>query len=137
MGGGGSSQPYDLLGGQFASATLNGSPVATSPGWAPNYSAIGKGFEAAGAGVASGGGGTAQVSPSELPYDQQQQSPMGAVIIPHTELPPQTQAMLDALMRIGMMGPSGGGAPDEPLIPDTGAAKYWYVDPRAQQKISF
>lgn len=100
-----------MLGGQFATATLNGSPVATQApyqfGWGELSSGVGKGLESAGAGLSGGGASPINVSAGDMPYMQQAPSSGGTPLIPETHQSQQVAELLDGFMRMGFAQSQG------------------------------
>ena len=104
---GNTGQPYDLLGGTGATATMNGSPVATSPGTvlglnSQQWQGIGQGFQKTGQSL-SQPQQTPQVASSSMnlpqtPIDSGQQN-LGGLIPSGGE---GIQTLISALQRLGL-----------------------------------
>ncbi len=117
MGGGQSSgQPYDELGGQYASFS-----GGTPPSDQFNWGTFGHGLQSAGATYAAGSPQQNFMSAASSFAPPQQYYPAQ----PQTQMIPQAsgqdnelQTFIDALRRLSSQG--------------KGAASYWYVDPSAQ-----
>jgi len=92
-----------------------------------NWGAIGRGAQGAGSAIASSApqqnySQYAQYSPS-----QGNQYPVGAIPEQRRQTSEDTQALIEALRRIEATQRAS-----KTIIPHEGAAKYWYVDPKAQ-----
>ena len=128
MGGGeSSSQPYDALGGQYAS--FSGGTPPSDYSW---LTALGKGVEAGARTYGSESQSHANYETGSPGYPQQNNSGLNVgsrqqeIALDERIFDSKKQQDLAlALQRLFA-------EKQKPIVPDTGAAKYWYVDPRAQ-----
>ena len=128
MGGGQEQQPYDALGGQYAS--FSGGTPPSDYSW---LTALGKGVEAGAKTYGSESQSHANYETGAPSYHQQNTGtdvgsrPQSIALDDRIFQNQKQQELALALQRLFAQK-------QNVITPDTGAAKYWYVDPRAQQQ---